>query len=504
MVVSQSLWNRVFGSAARLSGQTLTLNRSVFTVVGIMPPDFSYPSRKTELWVPLSLSAENKQNRDGRWLTVVARMKSGVTSQEVTADLNVIAARLRAGYPKANVNVDIRVVGLHEYLVGETRTTVVVLLGAVGLLLFILACANVASLIFARGSGRAGEFAVRYAHRSRPRKNNPATTGGECAVGCDRRSPRNLIGVLGSTIRSFTGNRIDSPHSECGDRSSGHCIHAVCFALCYRDRGPAPAFRASSSESLKEGTNRLASNPAIQRRRAALVGAQIGLAFVLLVGAGLLTGSFLRLTRVNPGFQVDNRLSFNLSLPRSKYATNVQQNAFFVQMLDKINQQPGVFDSGGVSDLPLLGNRMGFKLILERADTSGAQTTPEAGARWATTGYFHAIGMRLRKGRLFSSQDGADTLPVAVINQSTADRFWAGHEAIGMRIRLEEDPRWFTVVGIVDDIKQGSLDSEEGPTVYFPIQEIRGLAELDGRRGSFFASSSWFGYFHPRTGSVAR
>jgi putative ABC transport system permease protein len=470
VVVSQSLWNRVFGSAARLSGQTLTLNRSVFTVVGIMPPDFAYPSRKTELWVPLSLSAENKQNRNGRWLTVVARMKSGVTSQDVTADLNVIAARLRTGYPKANANVDIRVVGLHDYLVGETRTTVVVLLGAVGLLL-ILACANVASLIFARGSGRAGEFAVRYAigaPRGRIIRQLLAESALLVAIGA-------VVGILlafwGAQSVRFLGiesiPRIQNVAINVPVIEFTLCVSLFVTAIV----GLLPAFRASSSESLKEGTNRLASNPAIQRRRAVLVGAQIGLAFVLLVGAGLLTGSFLRLTRVNPGFQLDNRLSFNLSLPRSKYATNVQQNAFFVQMLDKINQQSGVLDSGGVSDLPLLGNRMGFKLILERADTSGAQTTPEAGARWATPGYFHAIGMLLRKGRLFSSQDGADTLPVAVINQSTADRFWAGHEAIGRRIRLEEDPRWFTVVGIVDDIKQGALDSEEGPTVYFPYAQ---------------------------------
>jgi predicted permease len=466
VVVSQSLWNRVFGSTAKLSGQTLTLNRSVATVVGIMPPDFVYPSRTTEIWVPLDLSAENKQNRDGRWLTVLARVKPGVTLQQVKADMNVIASRLQASYPKANANVDIRVVNLHEYLVGETRTTVIVLVGAVGLLLS-LACANVASLLFARGSGRASEFAVRYAigaARGRVIRQLLTETALLVAVGA-------ILGVLLAhwgvqSIRLLNIKAI--PRIENVTIDVPVIVFTLSISLLVAAIvGLLPAFQASSYESLREGNYRLASGPAIQSRRTLLVVAQIGLAFILLVGAGLLTNSFLRLSRVSPGFQVDKRLSFYLSLPRTKYKTNVQQVSFFTQMLDGINQQTGVLSSGGVSDLPLLRNRMGFKVILENPGSSGVQPPPEAGVRWVTSGYFDAIGMSLRRGRVFSSQDGADTLLVAVINQSMADRVWPAREPIGMRVRLEEDPRWFTIVGIVGDIKQEALDSDEGPALYF-------------------------------------
>jgi predicted permease len=320
VVVSQSLWNRVFGSTAKLSGQTLTLNRSVATVVGIMPPDFVYPSRTTEIWVPLDLSAENKQNRDGRWLTVLARVKPGVTLQQVKADMNVIASRLQASYPKANANVDIRVVNLHEYLVGETRTTVIVLVGAVGLLLS-LACANVASLLFARGSGRASEFAVRYAigaARGRVIRQLLTETALLVAVGA-------ILGVLLAhwgvqSIRLLNIKAI--PRIENVTIDVPVIVFTLSISLLVAAIvGLLPAFQASSYESLREGNYRLASGPAIQSRRTLLVVAQIGLAFILLVGAGLLTNSFLRLSRVSPGFQVDKRLSFYLSLPRTKYKT---------------------------------------------------------------------------------------------------------------------------------------------------------------------------------------
>jgi putative ABC transport system permease protein len=466
VVVSQALWSRIFGSTTALVGQTITLNRSVATVVGIMPADFAFPSRSTEIWVPLDLSPENKQNRDGRWLTALARLKPGVTQQQVTADMNVIASRLQASYPKADANVNIRVVSLHEYVVGETRTTILVLLGSVVLLLS-LACANVASLFFARGSGRGGEFAVRYAlGAGRGRMIRQLLTESAVLV-----TLGTFLGVLLAHwgVHAFRLLSIEKiPHI----RNIKIDVPVIAFTVGISVFvaalvGLFPALRASSYKSLREGNNRLASVPAVQRRRISLVITQISFAFILLVGAGLLANSFLRLSRVSPGFQVGKRLSFRLALPRSKYKTNVQQISFFTQMLDGIGQQTGILGSGGVSDLPLLGNRMGFKVLLESPGSSAVQTPPEAGVRWVTSGYFDAIGMPVRRGRQFSIQDGADTLPVVVINQSMADWVWPGRDPIGLRVRLEEDRRWFTIIGIVGDIKQQALDSDEGPSLYF-------------------------------------
>jgi predicted permease len=466
VVVSRALWNRIFGPTTALVGQTMTLNQSVATVVGIMPADFAFPSRRTEIWVPLDLNAENRQNRDGRWLTALARLKPGMTQQQVTADMNVIASRLQASYPKADANVNIRVVSLHEYVVGETRTTVFVLLGSVVLLLS-LACANVASLFFARGSGRGGEFAVRYAlGAGRGRMIRQLLTESAVLV---------ILGTFLGVLLAYWGVhafRLLSIEKIPRIQNIKIDVPVIAFTVgvsvfVAAVVGLFPAFCASSYESLRKDNNRLASVPAVQRRRTLLVVTQISFAFILLVGAGLLANSFLRLSRVSPGFQVGKRLSFRLALPRSKYKTNVQQISFFTQMLDGIGQQSAILGSGGVSDLPLLGNRMEFKVLLESPGSSAVQTPPEAGVRWVTSGYFDAIGMSVRRGRQFSIQDGADTLPVVVINQSMADRVWPGRNPIGLRVRLEEDRRWFTIIGIVGDIKQQALDSAEGPSSYF-------------------------------------
>lgn len=464
-VVSQSLWNRVFGAGAALSGQTVTLNQGVFTVVGILPVDFGFPSRTTEVWVPLDLSAENKQNRDGRWLTVIARAKSDATPRQVTSDLNLIAARLAAAYPKADANVGIRAISLHEYLVGETRPTFVVLLGAVGLLL-LLACANVASLVFARGSGRAGEFALRYAiGAARGRIIRQLLTEGALLVAIGA-STGLLVARWGvQWIRSQTIEGVPRIHEVKID------LPIVIFAMAVSLFvialvGLLPAFRNSSYDSIKDSTIRLASNPSVQRQRTALVIAQIALAFILLVGASLLASSFRHLVRMNTGLQVSDRLSFQVSLLRSIYKTNAQQIGFFSQVLDRIAQQNSVLAAGGVSDLPLVGNRMSFKVLLEKPEVIDTQTPPQVGVRWTTPGYFDAIGMSLRLGRGFSAQDSSDSLPVAVVNQSMAQRFWPSREPIGMRVRLEEDPRWFTIVGVVGDIKQEALETDEGPALY--------------------------------------
>ena len=465
-VVSQSLWNRVFGAGAVLSGQTVTLNQSVFRVVGILSPDFGFPSRTTEVWVPLDLSAENKQNRDGRWLTVIARAKSDVTPRQVTSDLNLIGGRLAAAYPKADAHVGIRTIPLHEYLVGDTRSTFVVLLSAVALLLF-LACANVASLLFTRGAGRAGEFALRYAiGAARGRIIRQLLT--ECsllvAIGASLGLLLARWGVEWIRLQTIEG--IPRIHEVKVDTPI--VIFALALVLLVAAVvGLLPAFRGSAYDSIKESTTRLASNPSLQRQRTVLVIAQIALAFTLLVGAGLLANSFLHLVRVNTGLQTNDRLSFQISLPRSLYKTNTQQIAFFAQALDRVSQQSGVLTAGGISDLPLVGNRMSFKVLLEKPGSADTQTPPQAGVRWTTPGYFDAIGMSLREGRDFSAQDGAESLPVAVVNQSMAERFWPGREAIGMRVRLEEDPRWFTIVGVVGDIKQETLETYEGPALYF-------------------------------------
>jgi len=233
--------------------------------------------------------------------------------------------------------------------------------------------------------------------------------------------------------------------------------------------GFVPAIRASSVdlyESLRPGRKGGDAGPGSRRNRNFLVITQDGLAFAFLCSAGLLAKSFLRLTNVNPGFRVQNSLSMQISLPRSKYKTSQQQAAFFADVLDRIDQTPGVLAAGGVSDLPLLGNQMTFKILLRDEEKFSSQALPKAGVRWVTPEYFKAVGMTLRAGREFEAKDAASAPPVVTVSVSAAQRFWPNQDPIGKRLRLEEDSRWFTVVGIVDDIRQIALDADEGAAVY--------------------------------------
>lgn len=473
VVLSERLWSNLFGAAAPFSNQTILVNQTVMTVVGVMPQGFAIPSRATEIWVPLSLSAVDKANRDGRWLRVIARLKPGASVAKAQENLRVIAGRLEASYGKSNRGWGISMVSLRDSIVREARPTLWLLLGSMALLL-VLACVNVSSLILARATGRANELAVRFAlGATRARVFRQLLTESLLLVALG-----DILAFLLAlwSLRAIRALRLPGvPWAQELTFSLPVIVFTVAISLVVLALiGLAPAIRASSQdifETMRRSDETVNALPGTQRQMGRLVTAQISLAFVLMIAAGLLANSFLRLLHVDPGFRIAKVLSAHLSLPRSKYQTNQQQSDFFAAVIERIRQLPGVIDAGGVSDLPLLGNRMSFKILMKDGEKPGQGGQPEAGVRWVTPKYFHALGMPLRSGRYFLEGDTASAPPVAVISQSMARAYWASSNPIGAQLRLEEDPRWFTVVGVVEDIKQESLDSSEAAAVYFPYAQ---------------------------------
>ena len=473
VVLSERLWNRIFGSSTPLLNQTISLNQTVVTVVGVMPQSFAYPSRATEIWVPLGLSAADKANRDGRWLRVIARLKPEITFARAQENLRVIGRRLEASYEESNRGWGISMVSLRDSMVTDARPTLWLLLGSVALLL-LLACVNVSSLLLARASGRTNELAVRFAiGASRARVLRQLLTESFLLVA--------LGDVLALLLAFWSLNAIrglkvpGAPWAQDLTLDFPVIVFALALSLVVvAVIGMSSAIRASSRdmfEALRRSGKTGGTLPPRQLLGGRLAIVQISLAFALMIAAGLLANSFIRLSHVNPGFRVQNVLSAHLSLPRSKYQANQQQSDLFATVIDRIRQIPGVEDAGGVSDLPLLGNKMTFKILIKGDGSSAKTGQPEASVRWVTPGYFRAVGMLLHSGRSFSDNDSSSALPVAVISRAMALQLWPSNNPIGAQLRLEEDPRWFTIVGVVEDIKQVSLDSSEAAAVYFPYSQ---------------------------------
>jgi putative ABC transport system permease protein len=359
---------------------------------------------------------------------------------------------------------------LHDWLVGDSRTTLLVLLGAVSFLLLI-ACTNVANLLLARAAGRSQEMSLRAAlGAGRFRIAQQLITesfvlsllGGALGLLLAYWSIALLRTVFPSVIPRFSEVAVDGRVLVFTLLLSA--ITTVLFGL-------APAMnatRGSLFEPLKSGGRSPMAGPHAQRSRSVFVVAEIALAMVLLVGASLLTRSLLSLMHVDTGFDARNTLTAQVTLPQSRYRGSAQHVAFFQQVLDRIRALPGVDAAGAVSDLPMRHNQMLFKVQAEGSDPRQKEETPRAGVRWVTPGYFRAMRIRLHTGRYFTEGDSASAPKVAIVSQSMARRMWPNQDPIGKRVKLEEDAAWVTVAGVVSDIRQTDLDAEETAALYFP------------------------------------
>ena len=468
VVLGYGLWQRYFAADRSIVGRNIQLNGEQYSVVGVMPPNFS-PDDYGELWLPspwgvpthsLAPDRDPRQFRGRNYLEVWARLKPGVTAQQARAELDTIGRRLEKQYPDSNGEVGISFLPLHEYVVGDIRPVLLVLLAAVVMVLLI-GCANVANLLLARATARAKEISIRTAlGASRRRLLRQLLTesvllalmGGALGIVLAVLAVPALLALSPPDIRQFTQIGINREVLAFSFLASFVC--GVVFGLI-------PALQSSRSnpnEFLKEGERGSTANRG--RTRSALVIAEVGLSLVLLVGSGLLVKSFARLMNVNAGFDPDHLLTFNLGLPPSTDA--VHQLAFYQQVMQRLQALPGVQAVGAVSRLPLAGGNSSRSF-----NVPGLEKYYNADIRVSTPDYFRAMGIPLLKGRGFSDGDLGSSLNIAIVNDALARTVFPGQDPIGKQItNFGPDNLTLQIIGVVGNVRHVGLDADPHAEIY--------------------------------------
>jgi putative ABC transport system permease protein len=474
VVVSHKLWQRAFGANPNLIGQTLTLNSQTFTVIGIMPAGFEFP-REAELWAPLAWDDKERETRSIHDYQVIARLKPDTSLAQAQAQMRTISSRLEQQYPEADKGWGAVVIPLQEDLIGDIRPALLVLFSAVGFVLLI-ACANVANLMLARGANRQKEIAIRIAlgaGRARIVRQLLsesvllATIGGLLGL---------LLAVWGSGLLvRLSADSLPNP-GEIGIDGWTLGFTLLVSLGAGIAAGIAPAFqftKADTSETLKQGTGRTGGSSVKQGTRKALVICEVALSLILLIGAGLMIRSFWKLQHVDPGCNITNTLTMSIGLSSIKYSDPHQQAAFFDRALEQVGALPGVVSAAATTTVPLAGSGSTQPFTIEGRPESAVAEQPMALMRYISPDYFRAMGIPLRQGRFFSDQDREGSVPVIIISEAMARQFWPGQDPIGRRLtpsfHHQQGPR--EVVGVVGDVKAQGLDAEASAMMYVPYKQ---------------------------------
>ncbi len=477
VIVSHGLWQRVFNSDPNLIGKTLTVNGRNRMVVGIMPPSFQF-YRNADAWSPLVFDAEGARVRLSHYLIVAGRLKPDVTLAQAQAEMTTIARRLEQQYPETNSGRTVKLVGMHENLVGSIRPALLVLLGAVGFVLLI-ACANVANLLLARSAARQKEVAVRV-----------ALGAGRFRIIRQLLTESALLAGLGGTIGlllALWGVELlvaNIPQTivagvplmkDIGIDTTALGFTLIVTVLTGIVFGLAPALQISKpdlNEVLKEGGRSGTGSRQSSRLRSLLVVSEIALSLVLLIGAGLMIRSFVELMNVPPGFNSENILTMQIALPTAKYGDNQKVAAFYTQTVERIKSLPGVVSVGATSNLPFGGSDQTTGIIVEGRPAPPPGQEPEVSYRAISPDYFHTMGIAMLKGRSFTEQDKSDAPGAVIINETMARRlFGADEEAVGKRLRNNEDATVREIVGMVRDVRHAGLSAELKSEMFGPHQQ---------------------------------
>ncbi len=479
VMLSYSLWQQRYGGDRGVVGRELLLNGEKYTVVGVMPAGFQFMESRIGLWVPIAFTSETLTQRGSHYLIVVARTKPGVTLAQANADIHTIQQRIARDHPDQAGRLSAFVMPLREQLAGDVRRPLLVLLVAVGFVLMI-ACANIANLSLSRAASRRREIAVRAAlgasrvHIVRQLLVESlllATAGGVC--GLVLASWAFLQRLIPDGLALSTKLTLDLP--VLGFTLLLALLTAVVFGL-------VPAFQASKTdlnEALKQGGGRTGLNAGGNRLRSIMVVTEVALALVLLVGAGLLIQTFLKLRDQYSGLRPENVLTLRTVLPRSKYPEQPQRAAFYKQVLERVKSLPGVVSAGYATSIPLAwkGGTSGFfpeGRTVERASAEGLSY--DANHRQVSADYLKTMGIPLLRGRSISDGDDERALPVAIINETMARQYWPGEDAIGKRFKLgdpEDDIPWITIVGVAGDVRQMGVDEPVKAEMYIPYRQIK-------------------------------
>jgi predicted permease len=484
VILSHGYWRRRFGGDPNALGRTLTINGRGYVIIGVMPPDFSLDHEvmptvgsvaRAEILMPLPLSVEGLNNHGDENYNVLARLKPGATIAQAQTELNLAVRRLEQQFPDrypASRRFSFSIRPLLEQAVGDVRLALYVLLGAVGCVLLI-ACVNVANLLLARAAGREKEMAIRT-----------AIGAGRWRVARQLLTESVLLSAVGGALGFLLAvwgvgllrwlNPRDIPRLA-GVRIDNRALIftgavAVLTGIVF---GLAPALRGSRmnlGETLKEGGRSLAGGG--QRLlRNLLVITEIALSLVLLICAGLLIRSFVRVQQVDPGFAPHNVLSMRMSLVGPAYSDEVSRVSFYQRMWERIRRLPGVEAAGGVSTLPLTGGIGWGSIAIEGYDSSSGQSMIQADGRSASVGYFEAMKIPLISGRFFTEQDTKESPRVVIVDENMARTYWPNGDPIGKRLkfgRAESKNPWMTIVGVVATVKHYALDTDSRVALYTP------------------------------------
>jgi len=489
-VMSYGLWQRWFGADPHVLGQTVDLDREPYKVIGVMPRGFEFPlhgntdtPEKTDVWLPMALTPKQLADRADNWnYNGVARMKPGVTVEQATADVNAIAQRIVAErLPPDAAGLGFKfsalVLPLAQQVTGRVRPLVLALLGAVAFVLLI-ACANVANLLLARGAQREREIAVRVTlGASGFRIIRQLVTETLVLAGLAALAGTLLAWWSTETLSRFIPSRF-AVLAQAQLNWRVLLVTAGIALLTAIAVGVVPGLAAADELQSAALKDRGASPWRIRhlKLRSALVVTETSLAVVLLVGAGLLIRSFRDLLSTDPGFAPENAVSGFVSLPESQYPDAIHERQFHRDLLERMQATPGVEFAGMATALPLNGPRS------QRSFWPDDYTPPpnahlNIASMTAISGqYFQALGATLVRGRFIMPQDTASELPVAIVTQSIAKQYWPGKDPVGKRIRWgireSQNRTWMTVVGVVADLKQDSLETPSDPQILLPSDQL--------------------------------
>jgi putative ABC transport system permease protein len=488
VVISHQLWQANFGGDPGVLGRELEMNARKRRIIGVMPASFAFPSPETQAWTPLVLSDAARAARSSFGYWAIGKLKPGVAVERARADLGAIAKRLEEQFP-SNRDYGVTVTPLPEQIVGPTlRTTLWIMLGAVAAVLLI-ACANVANLLLSRAAVREREVTVRMALGASNRRLVRqmmteslllSVIGGVVGVALAVAALRVLPAIAPEDLPRLANVRLN------GTVLIVTTLVTLITGLLF---GLVPAMQSSRtqlSDTLREGGRGGTSGRGGQRLRRVIVGAQLAMVVVLLTGAGLLLRTFIGLQRTELGFETKNVLTMGIGLPGAKYPQPPQAVAFYDGLLTRLRQIPGVQNAGTISTMMLSNVPNSTFMSAEGRDSK--PDDQEVTTDGVSPGFFATIGARMVAGRDFGSQDQPASLPVVIVNEHMAKRYWPNGNAVGRRIRFgQSNPAqpvdstqnpWITVVGVVGDMRRTGVDMPVRDEVFFPYAQNASLSTL--------------------------
>ena len=488
VVISHGLWQRRYGSDPNVIGQTLLLNGRQFMIIGIMPADFKFPltnvalgqpAFRASVFTPMAFDKDALAERGSRNLNVIARLKPGVASAQAQSELNTIATRLEQQYPESylqNMGFALSSSSLQQQVTGKIRFPLLVLLGAATFVLLI-ACANVTALLVARAIKRRKEVAVRIALGAR-----------RWDLSRQMLAETVIIALVGGTIGLFLsvwGVRLlllFGPQNIPRVDEIGVDGRMLIFTLLV-SLGAAvpvaliPAFQVSKpnlNEVLNEESGKTSSGLRSARVFNLLVIGEVALAFILLIGAGLLIKSFRQLSQIDPGFERQNLLTMQLTLPSLNYPAGSQVSAFYKQLLEQLKTVPGVQSIGAIDALPLSGRKTDTQFVIEGRMPGPGDQLPDEEVRSISPDYFKTMMIPILKGRSLSESDRAGSQMVVVINEALAHKYFPTQDPLGKRLAFDGTPgkpNWREIVGVAGSVKNFGLDLGPKPEFYLPFEQ---------------------------------